>query len=46
MLQALLPSVNFFRVLDRVVSSAYMMMSNSSPACGKSFIYKIKRKGS
>ena len=39
---SLLLSVNLFRVL---VSSAYMMKSNSSLACGKSFIYKIKRRG-
>ena len=42
---SLLLSVNLFRVLDRVVSSAYMMKSKSLLACGKSFIYKIKRRG-
>ena len=41
----LLLSVNLSRVLARVVSSAYMMKSNSLLACGKSFIYKIKRRG-
>ena len=42
---SLLLSVNLFRVLDRVVSSAYMMKSKSLLACGKSFIYQIKRRG-
>ena len=39
------PAVNAFKVLDNVVSSAYMIKLKILLALGKSLIYRIKSKG-